>query len=164
MKVPLEILFFIFILVFGNGTIYCCICPFSPLRSTFREAKAIFIGKLPQNNFSSETKIRGAKNGTVLEVEKSWKGVKGNYFSVTTKFEDYGMCTLFLKKFEKGRKYLIFAEGENYEVRNYCSYSEEIYSPSNHPDWYKERQQKSLEKLDKFGNFWFRFAKRIRLL
>jgi len=72
MKVPLEVLFFTFILVFGNGTIYGCICPFSPLRSTFREAKAVFIGKLSQNNFSSEPKIQGAKNGTILEVEKSW--------------------------------------------------------------------------------------------
>ena len=146
-----------------NSVIYGCICPFSSFRSTFKTSKAIFIGKLPENNLPSNIKTKGAKNGVVLEVEKSWKGVEGKYFSVTTQFGNYGMCSLFLKKFEKGKKYLIFAEGENFEVRNYCTYSEEIYS-SQSPDWYKERQQTHLKQLDKFGNFWFRLAKRIRLI
>lgn len=117
---------------------------------------------MPINNFSPKTEIPGAKNGTILEVEKSWKGAKGKYFSVKTEFEDVGVCTAFLRKFEEGQKYLIIAEGENYTVRNYCSYSEEIYSPSlNHPNWYKERQQKRLKTLNKFSNFWFRFGERI---
>ena len=163
MKIALKILFSVFILFCGNSIIYGCTCPGVPLRPTFKEAKAVFIGKLPENDLPSKIKTQGAKNGIVLEVKKSWKGVKGGYFSVTTKFEDYGMCTMFLKKFEKGKKYLIFVEGENFEVRNYCTYSEELYS-SKHPDWYKERQHSLLKKLDKYGNFWFRFGKRIKLI
>jgi len=163
MRIALKILVSIIIFLSGNSAIYGCICPGVSFRSTFNEAKAVFIGKLPENDLPLKTKIQGTKNGIVLEVEKAWKGVKENYFSVTTKFEDYGMCTLFLKKFEKGKKYLIFAEGENFEVRNYCTYSEEIYSPTS-PDWYKERQQERLKQLDKFGNFWYRLGKRIRLI
>jgi len=160
MKIVLKILFSVFILFCGNSEIYGCICPGVPLRPTFKAAKAVFIGKLSENILPSKT--QGAKNGIVLEVEKSWKGVKEDYFSVTTKFEEYGVCTAFLKKFEKGKKYLIFVEGENFEVRNYCTHSEEIYS-SEHPDWYKEQQNRKLKKLDKYGNFWFRFGKRFRL-
>ncbi|MDQ3748551.1 MAG: hypothetical protein M3367_05960 [Acidobacteriota bacterium] len=164
MKIILGILFSVLILFSGNLVIYGCTCPFPPLDRSFKEAKAVFIGKLSQNNFSPGTEIQGVKNGTVLEVEKSWKGVKGKYFSVTTKFEDWGgMCTPFFKKFEKERKYLIFAEGENFEVRNNCTYSEEIYF-SKHPDWYRERQRRLLKRIDKYGNFWFRFGKRIKLI
>lgn len=159
MKILFQTLFLVFILFCGNLPIYGCTCPGRGLRLTFKEAKAVFIGKLTENNLPSKTKIGGAKNGFVLAVEKSWKGAKGNYFSVTTKFENYGMCTLF-PKFEKGKKYLIFAEGENFEVRNYCTFNEEIYSPSD-PDWDKERQQNRLKQLDKLGNFWFRFGKRL---
>ncbi len=102
MKVPLEILFSVFILFCGNSAIYGCICPGVPLRPTFKAAKAVFIGKLSENILPSKT--QGAKNGIVLEVEKSWKGVKGHYFSVTTKYEDRGVCTTFFKKLEKGKK------------------------------------------------------------
>lgn len=162
MKTALKLLVSIIIFLSVNSVAYGCSCPFSTFRSTFKSTKAIFIGKLPENNLPSNIKINGAKNGTVLEVEKSWKGVKGKYFSVTTKFENYVMCSLF-KKFEKGKKYLIFTEGENFEVRNYCTYSEEIYS-SESLDLYDERQQKRLKELNKFGNFWYRFGKRIRLI
>jgi hypothetical protein len=160
MKIALKILFSVFILFFGNSAIYGCICPGVQLRPTFKAAKAVFIGKLSENVLPLKT--QGAKNGIVLRVEKSWKGVEGDYFSVTTKFEDWGVCTAFFKKFEKGKKYLIFVEGENFEVRNYCTHSEEIYS-SEYPDWYKKQQNRKLEKLDKYGNFWFRFGKRFRL-
>jgi hypothetical protein len=160
MKTVLKFLLSIFILLCGNSVIYCCICPGVQLRPTFKAANAVFIGKLPENVLPS--KPQGAENGIVLEVEKSWKGVKGHYYSVTTKFEDWGVCTAFFKKLEKGKKYLIFVEGENFEVRNYCTHSEEIYS-SEHPDWYKEQQNRKLKKLDKYSNFWFRFGKRFRL-
>ena len=162
MKTVWKILFSVFILFCGNSVIYGCICSGVPLRPTFKAAKAVFIGKLPENDLPSKIKTQGAKNGIVLEVEKSWKGVKGHYFSVTTKFEDWGVCTAFFEKLEKGKKYLIFVEGENFEVRNYCTHSEEIFS-SEHPDWYKEQQKRKLKKLDKYGDFWFRFGKRFRL-
>lgn len=163
----LKILFAVFILFCGSSAIYGCTCPGRELRMTFKETKAIFIGKLPDNDLPAKMKIQGAQNGTVLKVEKSWKGVKGNYFSVLTKFEKYGMCSTFPDKFEKGKQYLIFTEGENFEVRNYCTYSQEIYSrAANLPDWYKgglNRQRKLLKKLNLFGNFWFRFSERLGL-
>ncbi len=100
----------------------------------------------------------------MLEVVKAWKGVDDKYLSVTTKFEKVGMCSLFLN-FEKGKQYIIFANGEDYEVRNYCSYTEELYFPKNKPnDYFLERQQKRLRELNKLGNFWFRFGKRLGLI
>jgi hypothetical protein len=161
----MKFIFIGFIFFASNAAIYACICPGRLLRTTFKDASAVFIGKLAENNLPAETKIRGAKNGVALEVEKSWKGAAtaGNHFSVTPKFEDHGICTAFFKQFEKDKKYLIIAEGKNFEVRNYCTYSGEIYSASDHPDWYRESQQKVLRKLDKYDNFWFRFGKRVRL-
>ncbi len=100
MKIVLKILFSVFILLCGNSIIYGCICPGVPLRPTFKAAKAVFIGKLPENDLPSKINTQGAKNGIVLKVEKSWKGVKGNYFSVTPKFEDWGVCNSFFKKFK----------------------------------------------------------------
>ena len=163
MKIAFKFLFFVFILFCGNPAIYGCICPGVPLRPTFKGAKAVFIGKLPENDLPLKIKPQGARNGIVIEVEKSWKGIKANYFSVTPKFEDWGMCTAFFKSFEKGKKYLIFVEGENFEVRNYCTHSEEIFS-SKHPDYYKEQQKRKLKKLNKYGNFWYRFGKIIKLI
>lgn len=163
----LKLLFSFFILFCGSSAIYGCICPGRGLRMTFNETKAIFIGKLPDNDLPSKIKVQGAQNGTVLRVEKSWKGVTGKYVSVKTEFEKYGVCSTFPDKFEKGKQYLIFTEGENFEVRNYCTYSQEIYSrAANLPDWYKEglnRQRKLLKKLNLFGNFWFRLSKRLGL-
>ncbi len=160
----LKVLFAVLILFCGSSTIYGCLCPYLPLRQTFKEAKAIFIGKLPENNLPPKIKAQGAKNGTMFKVEKSWKGVREDYFSVMTKFEDNGMCSLFFKKLEKGKQYLIFVEGENFEVRNYCTYSGEIYSQAaSHPEWYKEGQSKIIKKLNKFSNFWFRLSERLGL-
>jgi len=139
-------------------------CPGSLLKYSFKEAKAIFIGTLPESDVSPKIEIKGAKNGTVLEVVKTWKGVNDKYFSVTTKFENMGMCSLFLN-FEKGKQYIIFATGEDYEVRNYCSNTEELYSFKNKPNDYSlERQRKRIKELDKLGNFWFRLGKRIGLI
>ncbi len=163
MKVVSKILFSVFILFCGNSAIYGCSCPGVPLRPTFKAAKAVFIGKLPENDLPLKIKTQGARDGIVLEVEKSWKGVKRDYFSVMPKFEDWGICNAFFKKFEKGKKYLIIVEGENFEVRNYCTFSGEIYT-SEHPDWYREWQHRRLRELDKYGNFWFRLGKRIKLI
>ncbi len=157
----LKILFAVFILFCGSSTIYGCLCPGVTLRQTFKGAKAVFIGKLSDNDLPPKAKVQGVKNGTMFKVEKSWKGVKEDYFSVTTKFENYGICTALLEKLEKGKQYLIFTEGENFEVRNYCTYSQEIYTHGNHPD--KEAQRKRIKELNKFSNFWFRLSKRIGL-
>ena len=138
-------------------------CPGELLKSSFKRAKAVFIGTLPQNEFLTKAAIQGAENGTVLEVVKAWKGVDDKYFSVTTKFENFGMCSLF-RNFEKDKQYIIFAHGENYEVRNYCSYTEELYFPKDKPNDYLEHQQKRIKELNKLGNFWFRFGKRIKLI
>jgi len=164
MKTFLQILLVCLLVVLENLVSYGCICPGVPLKNSFKGAKAVFIGTLPQNDFSTKAEIKGAKNGTVLEVVKAWKGVDDKYFSVTTKFEKVGMCSLFLN-FEKGKQYIIFANGEDYEVRNYCSYTEELYSSKNKPnDYFLEHQQKRLKELNKLGNFWFRFGRRLGLI
>ena len=110
------------------------------------------------------TLLFSAKKTSKSSIVSLFIGFQKNnpHSTVTTKFEDYGVCTAFLKNFEKGKEYLIFVEGENFEVRNYCTHSEEIYS-SEHPDWYKEQQNRKLKKLDRYGNFGFRFGKRFRL-
>ncbi len=164
MKTFLQILLFCLLIFFENSVSYGCLCPGVSLKNSFKGAKAVFIGTLPENSFSTKAEIKGAKNGTVFEVEKSWKGVDGKYFSVTNKFENMGMCSILLQKLEKGKRYLIFAEGENYEIRNYCTYTEEIYSTGDKATWYFERQQKRLKELNKIGNFWFRLSKRIGLI
>ncbi len=164
MKTFLQILLFCLLIIFENLISYGCTCPGEGLKNSFKRAKAVFIGTLPQNEFSTRSEIKGAKYGTALEVVKAWKGVENKYFSVTTKFENVGMCSLFLN-FEKGKQYIIFANGEDYVVMNYCSYTEELYSSENKPnDYFLKRQQKLLKELNKLGNFWFRLGKRLDLI
>jgi hypothetical protein len=135
-----------------------CSCIILSLDKRFREANAVFIGKIPEDGEpDNNSLIQGSKDGVVLEVVKSWKGINRKYVSVGFNFpEKLGGCPS-LYKFDEGKEYLVFAYGKDLKVEVECSDTRELIT--NKESWGYEAQQKETKKLD---SFWFRLWARIK--
>ena len=118
-----QVLFLIFILSFGYSTVYSCTCVHNSLSKRFKKAKVIFIGEITSIKDEKKRNIQNYKRGLpVLEVIKSWKGVKKDYIAID--FADFpkssGTCPI-LYQFEKDKQYLVFAYENDLKVEVECS-------------------------------------------
>ena len=148
MKQLIRVLIFLILFVFGSSTIFACSCIRDSLSKRFKKAKAVFIGQVAQSVPDDDSLIQG--NGTeVLQVFKSWKGVKKEFVSVNLNFpeKDAGMCFDF-SRFAENKKYLVFAYGKMLKVETVCSDTFEVSDNPETKGYYIV--QDSLKKLSNF--------------
>ena len=147
MKVPISILITLFLFA---STTYACSCVIRSHERDFREARAIFVGKVLEigpNNSGDEEVRRFAPFKITLAVEKRWKGNHRQITIVSSNGEP--ACGGF--KFEKGELYLIYAFGRELETGTACTRSR----PFSRTD---QERQRELAELDSFR---FRLKARV---
>lgn len=142
-----------------EATALGCVCVNGSLGERYRKAKAVFIGRaigFDQNEPESSS-IQGHREQTI-QVIKSWKGIHKKYVSLS--FEERrtsGDCPV-LYFLEPGKDYLVFAYGNELEVRSVCSDTWKIPADQKAPMY--DQMQRNMRKLD---SFWFRFRSRLKL-
>jgi hypothetical protein len=147
MKVLFAILFLLTVFTVSGSA---CTCIFRSHEREFREAHAVFIGRVLDigANDSGDEETRGfAPFKITLAVEKSWKGKRGQITIVS----DNGGPACGGFRFEKGEEYLVYAFGRELETGTACTRSRPI-KRTNHD------RQKELAEL---GSLWFRFRSRV---
>lgn len=116
----------------------------------------MFIGQIADIKSEPIANIQNYKEGlTVLDVKKSWKGVKKEFIAIDLDFDDAttgGMCSL-LYKFEQDQEYLVFAYEKEKELKVTVECSDTRKLESKY-DW----TAKEISKLD---SFWFRTKSRL---
>jgi hypothetical protein len=86
---------------FGASAVYACEClPKRSPRGELRQAKAVFVGEVVEANVGGE---RGLFR---FRVERSWKGVKEQFVSISSQ---RGLCSL---SFGVGERWLVYAYGD----------------------------------------------------
>ena len=148
-----QIFIFFLLFSFGATEILSCTCVNSSLSKRFKESEAVFIGKIAENTPENDSEIQNMKEGLpVLEVIKSWKGVKKKYIAVDFDFSNYsGSCSALLR-FEEDKEYLVFAYSKDLKVEVECSDTRPLKAESNY----------TTREISKLNNFWFRFWARIK--
>lgn len=149
MKKVFQIFIFLFICNFGVAEILGCTCVLDSLSKRYKKAEAVFIGKIDKDIPENDSKIQNAKEGLpVLEVVKSWKGVKKEYIAID--FADFpkssGTCPI-LYTFEEDKEYLVFAYGKDLKVEVECSDTRHL----------KAEYDYTTREISKLNSFWFRF-------
>jgi len=151
---------FLFIFLFGVGTTetFACSCIEIGLGKRFKEAKAVFIGKVADEvEIPDDNNLIQGDGVQTLKVIKSWKGIKKKFVDINFDLESAkygGMCPVLLQ-LEEGKDYLIFAYGKEYKIQPVCSDTRELDQTSA----YYEYQEKQMNKLN---SFWFRFWEKIK--
>ena len=147
MKVVIPIL--LMLLVFeAKG--YGCTCVIRSHERDFREAHAVFIGRVldvgPNDTGNEETR-RIAPFKITLAVEKRWKGSRDRFAIVS----DNGGPACGGFRFEKGERYLIYAFGKELETGTACTRSRPLARTD-------EERQKEMAQLN---SHWFRLKARV---
>ena len=148
MKKVFKILILFFLSGFAVSEISACTCVITPLSKRFKKAEAVFIGKIAEDVPENDSEIQNAKNGLpVLEVIKSWKGIRKDYVAVD--FAEFpnssGTCPV-LYYFEEDQEYLIFAYGKDLKVEVQCSDTRPL----------RARYNETTEEISKLNSLWFR--------
>lgn len=83
MKKLFSILIFSFVFSFGNLNVFSCSCVLGDLSKRFKKAEAVFIGRIADVEDGDRANIQNYREGLpILEVIKSWKGVKKEYIAI----------------------------------------------------------------------------------
>ena len=153
MRKVFQISIICLLFVFGVSSSLACICVSDSLNKRFRKVKAIFIGKITDDEPEDKSLIQNNKKGLIiLEVVKSWKGVNKEFIGVDFDATDLGASCPTLYKFDEDKEYLVFAYGKELKVQMVCS-DTTLISPE-----YNSTAQREIRQLDKFS---FRFWSRV---
>jgi hypothetical protein len=136
-----------------------CDCFYYPEhRIAFKEAKAIFIGRVIKIETSAKkpTGLEMVDEALTFKVEKSWKGVTHSQVKAWVAAFD-SLCSHW--RFQEGQEYLVYASEDKGSliVNGYCSRTRLLNEVQ--PDSVKE-----LKELDRFQSFWFRLKKHLPLI
>ncbi len=151
MKHLISITCVVCVVILSAPAAYSCDCTVPKLRRDYREATAIFVGKVVEVRFnqSSDDKTRRLHPMAVkLKVEKSWKGVRSPEITVITN-EAITVCGGF--EFREGERYIIYAYEKDLVTFNSCSRSR----PLNYEDEFDAKEIKRL------NSFWFRLMAQL---
>ncbi len=136
----------------GVSTISACTCVSDSLAKRFKRAKAIFIGKVAdKDDLENKSLIQNNKDGLIiLEVVKSWKGVKKQYIGIDFDTSDLvGISCPIFYKFEEDKEYLVFAYKKELKVEMVCSDTFPVSSE------YNSMTQREIRQLNSFSfRFW----------
>lgn len=129
-----------------------CTCVIDPLSKRFREAEAIFIGRLAGTANEEKEDVQNREQGSwVLDVKKSFKGVSKDRIAVDFDMTDFSGACPSLTRLEDDRDYLIFAYGKDLKIRSECSDSRSIKAEY---DW-------TAKEIARLHSFWFRIRARL---
>lgn len=143
-RLPVLLILFIF----GGSAVFACSCVRDSVSKRFNRAKAVFIGQLARAKDIPDDNLLIQGDGTeVLQVIKSWKGIKKDFVSVNfnSPKDPPGRCLDF-SRFEENKKYLVFAYGKKLEVETVCSDTFEVSDNPETKGYYIV--QESLKELD----------------
>jgi hypothetical protein len=142
-----------------EATAFACVCVNDSLGKRYRKAKAVFIGRAIDADAKGPAAalVQGDQQQTI-EVIKAWKGIHRRYVSVSfERVTSSGDCPV-IYFLESGKQYLVFAYGDELEVKAECSDTWEI--PADQKSRMYDPMQRNIRKLD---SFWFRFRARLKL-
>ena len=141
------LLAFIFI-VLGTTVATACSCYSDSHGKTFRKTNAVFLGKLVSIG-TDEIRKEGLStlHSLTFEVEKKWKGTKGEKVIVFT--NNPNMCSAF--EFREGQKYLLY-------VRNF---SEIPFVSSDCASSVEADSEAAQDRIKDLNSFWFRLKSRL---
>jgi hypothetical protein len=127
-----------------------CECFERPHRKDFRQAKAIFIGKVvavePNSSEDEESRLN-QPYAVRLVVERRWKGPKASEITVLTR--NRAACGGF--EFSEGQSYLVYAFGDELVAFTACTRSGTL-----------EPQNECITKqIQQLNSFWFRLYARL---
>lgn len=131
-----------------------CDCFYYPEhRIAFKEAKAVFIGRVIKIEMSTNkpTGLDSVDEAITFKVEKSWKGA--THSQVNAWIDAFhSLCSQW--RFQEGQEYLVYASEDrgNLIVNGYCSRTRPLNEER--PDSLKE-----LKELNRLTSFWFRLGR-----
>lgn len=130
---------------------YSCSCDIYLHRKDFREAKAIFIGRvvsISSNEIGDAESRRQLPYAVKLFVEKMWKGRKSSEIAILSN-NGTGGCGGF--QFREGERFLVYAFGKELIAYSACERSRPMSRES-------EETAKDMKPLN---SFWFRSRARL---
>lgn len=140
----------------STSAVLACTCVQDSLGKRYRRAKAVFIGQaLDRSQGEPDHSLIQGKGAQTITVSKSWKGIKKNYVSLTFEPVSSAACPT-LYYLEPGKQYLVFAYGNQLEVRSVCPDTWVIPSDKNSPA--SEQMEDLLKRLN---SRWFRWRSRF---
>jgi hypothetical protein len=147
MKVVISILLLLMVLT-ARG--YACSCVVRTHERDFREARAVFIGRVLEigpNDTGDEETRRFAPFRITLAVEKRWKGPLGEITIVSA--NGGPACGGF--EFVKNERYLIYAFGRELEAGTACTRSRPL----------SRVDEDSKREMAQLGSVWFRLKSKV---
>jgi hypothetical protein len=144
------------LLGFSTSIVLACTCVQESLSKRYRSAKAVFIGQaLDRSQAEPDQSLIQGQGDQTIAVSKSWKGIKKKYVSLTFRHETSATCQT-LYHLEPGNQYLVFAYGNQLEVRSVCPDTWVIPSDKSSPG-YEELE----EFMKRLNSRWFRLKTRL---
>lgn len=130
-----------------------CTCINDKLSRRFRDATAIFVGTLADEElYGSPKNVQNyVKGNQVLFVKKAFKGVNKEFVSTGLDMSGFTMNCPWLMEFVDGKDYLVFAYGKEFKINVSCPDSAEITG----------QYDSTIEQISKLDSFWFRTKARI---
>lgn len=139
---------FLFTLVFIISCVSigaACECNINSNEEIFRQAKAIYVGKLVLIGTEKIQKEGYSPLHTLtFEIGKKWKGARNQKTTLLTNYSN--MCSAF--EFREGEEYLLYVQKKSY-VTSECASSVKLSS--------KEAQA----RIKDLSSFWFRLKSRL---
>ena len=144
-----RIIIALILIALGAVGVSACECPGEPHGKKFREAKAIFVGRLLVIGAEEIRKEDSMPlHSLTFDVEKGWKGVKeGGRVIVFT--GSTNLCSAF--EFREGGRYLLY-------VRRV---SEVLYVTSGCASSMEADTDVAQESMKDLSSFWFRLKSRV---
>lgn len=148
-------LILLLLIFLGASAVSACSCVDIPLKKKFRDASAIFVGRLAGDIPEDESLVQqGSSRGLfTFEIVKAWKGVKKDYVAIDlANMPGGGASCEQLYTFDEDTEYLVFAYGKDLKVNVVCSDTKPVSRD------YGSLTQREIRKLN---SFWFRSWTRI---
>jgi hypothetical protein len=151
-KIAVAVTSFLFPLLW-TPVAFPCTCIIKKHRTDFRQAKAVFVGRvieIDRNRMIPERLSGGVIYSARIRIEKAWKGSRKSEVAVFT-WRDFG-CGGF--DFQPSEKYLVYVFDNELIAYTTCSRTRHYERSSDETD-------KELKQLD---SFWFRLFARVNPL
>jgi hypothetical protein len=140
-----RIIFTLIFITFSATIAAACECYSNSSEKIFRQAKTIFLGRLVSIGTDEIRKENYSPLHTLtFDVEKKWKGVKGQKITVFT--NNQNMCSAF--EFREREKYLLYVREDSFVTAD-CASSVEITSSA------------AQDRIKDLNSFWFRLKSRL---
>ncbi len=152
MKAFLSAVVLLFAFLLCAESTFACTCVIDSLSKRFRKADAVFVGRLTDYEGEPTSNIQNFKPGLwVLEVKRSFKGIKQDFVAIDLDMEDFSGACPSLTRLDDDVDYLVFAYGKGLKIHAEC--------PDTRP--IKPEYNLTIREISRLENFWFRTKARL---